>query len=191
MLLFWIWIPAAGAKGKSSKEIHFRLVPQTGILFKTGGGRLQDSLRSVIFVAPEASLEFQITNHWFGVLNFAYAQLRGKRVGGVTDNANMYGPTLGFKIVSDTNDASTGDFFDDTRWWFTLQAGPYVTDYQSQGLGLARLVETQIGANSGIGFDYFFKTNWGIGLQAKFHYVYYSRDDYILFTAGPSLTLRF
>jgi len=57
-------------------------------------------------------------------------------------------------------------------------------------LNLAQ-TDNDFGFNIGTGFDYFFNDNVGAGIQTKMHYVNYSPDDYILFSFGPFLVVRF
>lgn len=184
-------LPVWSAHGR---EIQIRLAPQFGVLGRENQQVLNRALKKFILLMPEANVSVQITSKWFISSSLIYARIRDKQffdAFGVRQNghADVYGATLGVKIVSSTEDPSEGDFFDDTRWWFSLETGPYVTDVQSPIIG--NNSEMSFGLNAGAGFDYFFHRIFGVGLQTKFHYVTYSPDDYFLFSFGPHLTAKF
>lgn len=175
-------------------EIQIRLAPQFGVLARENQNVLNQAFKKFILLLPEANVSFQITSKWFISSTFTYARIRDKQsvnALGVRQHghADVYGITTGVRIVSSTEDPSEGDFFDDTRWWLNLEAGPYITHVRSPIIG--NNDEMSFGLNAGAGFDYFFHRVFGTGLQIKLHYVTYSPDDYFLFSFGPHLTAKF
>lgn len=196
-LPFWVH----SAEGKADKkirgrgrEVQIRLAPQFGVLGRQNQAVLNRAFKKFILVLPEGNISWQLTPKWFASFSFTYARWRDKaffNALGVRQkgHANIYGPTLGVRIVSSTDEPSEGDFFDDARWWFALEFGPYFTRIQSPILGPNRDVD--FGFNFGGGFDYFFHRTFAVGLQTKFHYVNYSPDDYFLFSFGPHITAKF
>lgn len=172
-----------------SKEVLFRLAPQFGILGKLNSTVLNAAIKRFVIAAPEGSLDFQITEHWFLVASFNYAYLRGKVFSSYVGRGHVLAPTAGFRIVSSTADPTTGDFFDDTRWWFALEFGPYFTKLDTRLPGNRN--DRSVGFNTSAGFDYLFAKHWGIGLQMKLHYAKYSLDDYFLYAFGPHFITRF
>lgn len=179
---------AVNNKNYQGKEILFRLSPKFGFLGKMRQNYLDSAIKRFIFENGEAGLEFQFAEHWFGSFTFHYSHLRGKSFQGFVGDGHIYAPTGGVKIVSSTKFPSTGEFFDDTRWWFGMEFGPYFTTLNT------RLPDdqngTNLGFNTGAGFDYFFASRFAAGLQMKLHYVKFDQDDYFLFTFGPHLVVR-
>lgn len=187
ILFFWAF-PVHGG------EVHLRMANHFGVMGRMQQNVFNQAFKKFIITNPEGSLEVQFSPHWFGSFSFSYARVRDKpftNAGGtrVKGHANLWMPSVGVKIVSSAVDPSTGDFFDDTRWWFGAEAGPYITEVNSPIIGGNKDID--IGFNIGAGFDYFFKKHWGVGIETKTHYAHYSPDDYILFMFGPHLLYRF
>lgn len=169
-----------------ANEFLIRLSPKLGVLGAINSNTLQRALKRFTYLAPEIHLEYQMIGHWFASASFNYAYLRGRRA----DQMNVFAPTAGIKIVSFEDEPLAGDFFDRTRWWFALEAGPYITQSKLNAI-LARSSQTDFGFNVGAGFDSFFHRHLAVGLEVKTHYVPYSPDDYFLVSFGPHLAFRF
>jgi len=191
LFLSLLTAPLANTHAKSGKkEVSLRLSPKLGALFKLKDGVLGRAVRRFVYILPEGNLNIQITEHWFASASFIYAKFRGKLAGGSGGHINVYGPTAGIKLVSSSNATSSGDFLDDSRWWFGLESGPYFTDLRVSPV-VPPQRSTGFGFNFGAGFDYFFHENWAAGLETKLHYVNLAVDDYYLLSFGPHLIARF
>lgn len=177
-------------KNYQGKEILFRISPEFGFMGKMRQTDLDLVIKRFIIENADGNWEIQFAEHWFASLSFHYSHLRGKHFNGFIGDGHVYGATGGVKVVSSANYPSTGDFFDDTRWWFGIEFGPYFTAITTR-LRDTDQDGTNLGFNSSAGFDYFFGQHWATGLHLKLHYSKFHLDDYFLFAFGPHLAWKF
>ena len=171
---------------QAGHEFNVRFGNQFGILDRVRVEQLNGAAKRFVFLNPAGHLEFQIAGPWFVATTFQYILIRGENA----DRMNVYSPTAGVKMVSFEKSFDTGDFFDRTRWWLDVEAGPY---YNQSHFNAVIPVGTQrsFGYNVAIGFDTFFHRHWATGFQIGMDHVLYQPDDYLFLSFGPNLTYRF
>lgn len=216
------------------REISLKITPNIGYLGKIP----KDVFKQFLYIMPEITMDVQIYEHWFATGSFLYSRttddipvidLSGIGLGLIDTSGDMntYGITFGVKYVLREADyaPATDSFLDRSRFWTSVSAGPYITnlgvDVTSSVLlpdtfsKSRSITATNLGLNGGVGFDYFFRPNFSIGLQFKVHYVkfngalststgnanddeintalnpYLKNQDYIILGGGPSLSWRF
>lgn len=216
------------------REISLKITPNIGYLGKIP----KDVFNQFLYIMPEITVDVQIYEHWFATGSFLYSRTTDSipvidlsTIGlGLIDTSgdmNAYGITFGVKYILRETDYNpvTDSFLDRSRFWTSVSAGPYITNLNADVTSSVALpntfsksrsiTTTNFGFNAGIGFDYFFRPNFSIGLQFKVHYVrfsgslststgnanddainnalntYLKNNDYIIFGGGPSLSWRF
>lgn len=178
------------SKNYHKKEVLLRISPEFGLMGKMRQTDLDLVIKRFVIENADGNLEIQFAEHWFASFSFHYSHLRGKHFNGFIGDGHIYAATGGVKLVSSTNYPSTGEFFDDTRWWFGMEFGPYFTAFTTR-LRETDQDGTNLGVKTGAGFDYFFGSHWASGLHMNLHYSKFHLDDYILFTFGPHLVWKF
>ena len=168
-----------------ANEFSIRAAPQLGLLEMTSNAALNRAA-SRYTVVSEFHTEYQVKGRWFATVSLHTIHFLDK-VGGYM---NVFAPTAGVKIVSFEDVVAAGDFFDQTRWWFELEGGPY---FHQARFGSVIPVgdQTDFGFSFGAGFDTLFHKRWAAGFQTKMHYVGYGPDGYLLIHFGPHLMFRF
>lgn len=179
---------------ENEHEVVLRASPQIGYLQNTGSYL---NVEKFVYLSADAGVDVQIWKRWFGTVNFLYAHSKWTGAYGGS-GMDIYGPSVGIRYVHWDNEMQMPDLhtiFDRSRYWFELAVGPYITSIGGQTFDPAQpfvrgRTDVDIGVNFGAGFDHYFNDHFGVGLQAKFHYVNFA-ENYILITFGPHFLGRF
>lgn len=183
--LFLFLLLVGSALSVRANEFSIRAAPQLGVLGLINNTALGGAANRYTFVS-EFHMEYQVKGRWFATVSLHTIHFLDK-VGGYM---NVFAPAAGVKLVSFEDVVASGDFFDQTRWWFELEGGPYL--HQARfGAVIPRGDHINFGFSAGGGFDTLFHKRWAAGLQTKMHYVNFGPDDYILVHFGPHLMFRF
>lgn len=182
-------------------EFILRLTPQLGVFAGTEANRIDMLIKQPTPIAPELNLDIQIKSHWYGSISFTWVSSMDREVtdsGATTfhSSLNVLAPTFGIKYIGWADNPEKLCFLDNARWWFGLEAGDYMIYRRgnvANGIinSHALTFKNNFGFNAGAGFDYYFTTYWGAGLQVKLHYISYSYDDLFIVTVGPNIIARF
>lgn len=143
-----------------------------------------------IFALLDSGVDVQIYRQFFATGSFIYGRTAFKAPS--NGSLNTYGFTFGLKLVSrETISQPFLTFLDHSRFWFAAQVGPYIMQGSDSSGLVAVPDEVDIGANGGVGYEYYFHPNIAVGLGAKLNYIKYSLDDFVIFSAGPVIVGRF
>lgn len=179
---------------EQGREVILRLAPQIAYFQGTGNDL---HLNKFIYISFDSGVDVQIWKRWFATASFAYWRTRWNQTYG-NAGVNIFAPTFGIRYVHWDNEMEMPDmhtFFDRSRYWFEVAAGPYITQSGGQNFDPALPfsesgTKIDIGANIGVGFDHYFTSHFGVGLEGKIHFVNYD-ESYLIFTAGPHILGRF
>lgn len=174
----------------SAREFNIKVGPGLGYL-----GGLDDTAYNVkIFpdIMADLSLSIEATRHLYPMLETSY--MHSSRKGAFfSGGMDLFGisPGVIWMVKPGDYQPETGDALDRSRYWFSLAPGAYITKISSSTAGTnAGTTKIDFGFSTGVGVDYYFLPNVGIGGRLKFTYVMYS-DSYLILNIGPSLCVRF
>jgi hypothetical protein len=174
----------------NARELNLKLSPGWGYL----GALDYNSYNLRKFPDLMMNVEFAVegTRHIYPMIELMYGH-DSKKSSWFSSGLDVYGIGIGIKaLVKPADyDPETGDIIDRSRYWFSVAPGPYINSIGS-GSGGRNAGQTKVsfGIDIGAGIEYYFTSHFGIGGQAKFIYVAYS-DNYFLLNFGPSLCGRF
>ncbi len=188
---------SVGKKPKSVKarrEVDIAFSPNIGYLYAVGDDFKAEPL---IYLLLDTELAVQIYGGWFGTANFLYGHTKWKS-SSQGSGIDIYAPTFGVKYqrVIDEHMPHEGRMFlDKSRYWFGVALGPYITHASAAAIPVGGPFSlgrnsVDIGVNSSAGFDYFFHSYFGAGLQVKVHWANFD-ENYFIFSGGPRIVGRF
>jgi tetratricopeptide (TPR) repeat protein len=174
-------------------EVDLRFSPQLGGIFGTGDHL---NVKEFIYLMFDTGVDVQLYRRWFATVSFLYAHTKWQSFaegGGM----NIYLPTVGIKYVGMEADyPEPGEtFLDKSRYWFSLGVGPGITDLSGAnantgGAFANSRTSVDFGLSGGLGVDYYFHPNVGVGLEFKVHYVAFD-ENYVMIGGGPHVVGRF
>lgn len=156
---------------------------------------IEKNLKRFQYILLNAEVGYQMYRNWFATVGFVYNHSFYQKP--VDGGLNIYGIPFGVKYVLLESDYKSDDnlFLDRARYWFGIFLGPYIRDESiTVNLGARTTsgsdLDVAFGTGAHTGFDYFLTPNFGLGIELKFHYIYFD-DDIIIFSGGPSIIGRF